>query len=537
MKNNLQKLPKDVQSFENLITMNYLYVDKTKYILNLVNEGKSFFLSRPRRFGKSLFISTLEEFFKGNKELFKGLYIYNNWDWTKINPVIKVDFTEIGHGPSDDFKRNLNFYMDEIARDFNLSLISQDVPDKFRELIKGIYEKFGERVVVLVDEYDAPIIDSINDDETKERNKTILSSFYKVLKSRDEDLHFVFITGVSKFTGTSIFSGFNSPTDITLNEDYSTICGYTQDELEENFKPFIERLSKKENKTFKESLDKIKHWYDGYSWDGKNFVYSPFSTVLLLYFRRYSNSWFSSGTPTFLIKTIKNKNDLNLIFKDNIVDVDFNVAYDENLDIDTLPLMFQSGYLTIKDCVFNEEEDAFVLSIPNKEVRDSITKYLLNAYSNYPIDKIGSLRIQMKKNIIAKDDNAFALNIREAMANVPYQTKNKKHFEGYYQGLFSLMIYLFGFEIDGEIQTHNGRIDAVIKINQEDIYIIEIKLANKEESIDKELENALNQIHEKRYYDKYLSKNSITLLAIAYSEKDVKCDFIDLNPNDLNAHT
>jgi len=532
MEKNLQKLPKDVQSFESLITMNYIYVDKTKHILNLVNEGKSFFLSRPRRFGKSLLISTLEKFFKGNKELFKGLYIYKNWDWTKIYPVIKVDFTEIGHGPTDDFKRNLNFYMDEIARDYNLSLISHDVPDKFRELIKEIYEKTGKKVVVLVDEYDAPIVDSINDDELREKNKTILSSFYKVLKSRDEDLHFVFLTGVSKFTGTSIFSGFNSPTDITLNEDYSTICGYTQDELEENFKPYIERLSKNENKSFDESLDKIKYWYNGYSWDGKNFVYNPYSTILLLYFRKYSNYWFTSGTPTFLIKTIKDKNDLNLIFNDNIVDVDFNSTYDENLDIDTLPLMFQSGYLTIKDTIFDEDGYAFNLNIPNKEVKDSITKYLLNAYSKYPIDKIGSLRIQMRKNIINKENKAFALNIREALANVPYQTKNKKHFENYYHGLFSLMIYLFGFEIDGELQTHNGRIDAVIKINQKNIYIIEIKVSDKKANINKELENALNQIHEKRYYDKYLSKN-ITLLPIAYSENDVKCEFIDLNINEI----
>ena len=503
MENNLKKLPKDVQSFESLITRNYIYVDKTEYILNLVNEGKAFFLSRPRRFGKSLFLSTLEEFFKGNKELFEGLYIYNNWDWKKTHPVIKVDFTEIGHGSSDDFKRNLSLYMDEIARGFDLSLLSQDVPDKFRELIKKLREKTGEEVVVLVDEYDAPIVDSLNDDDLREKNKTILSSFYKVLKSRDKDLHFVFITGVSKFAGTSIFSGFNSPTDITLNENYSTICGYTQDELEENFKPLIEKRSEKENKSIDESLDKIKYWYNGYSWDGENFVYNPYSTILLLYSRKYSNNWFTSGTPTFLIKTIKNKNDLNLIFKDNIVDVDFNSSYDETLDIDTLPLMFQSGYLTIKDNIFDGDEDTYNLGIPNKEVKDSITKYLLNVYSNYPIDKIGSLRIQMRKNIIVKDDTTLALNIKEALANVPYQTKNKKHFECYYHELFSLMIYLFGFETDGEIQTHNGRIDAIIKINQENVYIIEIKVADKESNIDKELENALNQIHKKRYYDKY----------------------------------
>jgi hypothetical protein len=535
----MKKLPRDVQSFKKLRENNYLYVDKTKCILDLVSDAGAFFLSRPRRFGKSLLVSILEELFKGNKDLFRGLFIHDQWNWDETYEVIRIDFSEIGHENSENLKSNLNVFIEEIANDYNISLNSTDIPDKFRDLIKEICKTTGKKVVVLVDEYDIAILDNISNKEILKDIKVVLSSFYKILKSRDENLHFVLLTGVSKFAGTPIFSGLNSPTDITLHKKYSNICGYTQKELEENFNDYIKVLAVFENKSFDEIIDKIKYWYDGYSWDGNNFLYNPYSTILLFYFEEFTSHWFDSGTPSFLIKTIKDKNDLNTVFNDNLVDSDFNSSYDENLKIPTLPLMFQSGYLTIKEKIMDDDGNFFILTIPNKEVKESITKYLLNAYSQYPIDKLGSLRLKMRKNLLNKDGNAFALNIREGIANVPYQIKDKKN-ENYYHSLFSLMIYLLGFDIDGEIQTHDGRIDAVIKIysnniqniNQEmnqDIYIVEIKVSENDEQIDSALEDALKQIHEKRYYDKYLSRNSITLVPIAYCNNDVKCEFIDFN--------
>jgi len=284
-------------------------------------------------------------------------------------------------------------------------------------------------------------------------------------------------------------------------------------------------LSKINEESLDETLEAIKDYYNGYSWDGKNFVYNPYSTILLFYFKEFSNYWFDSGTPTFLIELLKEKNDLDGVFKESKIGSHISISFNSLKSINTTLLMFQTGYLTVKKKEIIDRRSSFTLSIPNEEVRESIAEYLLSAYTEYALDQMGPLRFEMRQNIINKDSKGLEDNIKELMANIPYQLKDTQN-ENYYHSLFLLMIVMFGFEIDGEIQTHNGRIDAVMKINN-DIHIIEIKLAKKDTKITSELEDALNQIHKKHYYDKYLHKNSITLVPMAYSENDTKCEFID----------
>ena len=421
-----QKLPKDVQNFNKLRTENFLYVDKTKYLHKLINEGFSYFLSRPRRFGKSLLISTLEELFKGNKKLFKDLYIYDKWDWENKHPVLKIDFSNRSYRTNKNLEKSLNYFLDKSAKEHGISLIAELTSDKFEELIEKIHEKYDKKLVVLVDEYDKPIIDNISKNNVLEENKTTLHDFYQILKGQDEHLQFVFLTGVSKFAGTSIFSGLNSTTDITLHEDYSTICGYSEEELKENFFHFIEELSIKENESFDETLRAIKEFYNGYSWDGENFLYNPYSTILVFYFREFSNNWFDSGTPTFLIKLLKDKNDLDSVFNQTEISSHISISFETINNINTNLLMFQTGYLTVKKKEKFDRRISYKLAIPNEEVRESISEYLLNAYTAYPLDNMEQLRLKMRKNILNKDGKAFELNIRELMANIPYQLKDSK---------------------------------------------------------------------------------------------------------------
>jgi len=299
----MRKLPVSHQTFSEIIEENYLYVDKTRDIYNLINSaGKYFFISKPRRFGKSLTVSTLKEIFSGNKELFKGLYIYDKIEWNKF-PVILVDFSHISHRDSNVLRDALSDFLDEIAGENNIKLKKRFLSDKFRELIKKLSE--FNKVVVLIDEYDKPIIDHITDIKKASENREVLREFYSVLKGSDEYIKFVFITGVSKFARISIFSGLNNLKDITLYDEFSTIMGISQEELTGYFPLWIKELGKKEELSEEETLKKIKYWYDGYSWDGIKKLYNPYSILNLFDSKKFRNYWFSTGTTTFLIELIK----------------------------------------------------------------------------------------------------------------------------------------------------------------------------------------------------------------------------------------
>ncbi|MCL2115482.1 MAG: AAA family ATPase [Methanobrevibacter sp.] len=361
----MKKLPLGISTFSEIIEENYIYVDKTQTIYEMINQGKTYFLSRPRRFGKSLLVSTLEEIFSGNKEYFKDLYIYDKWDWNEKHPIIQIDFGKIAYETPETLKLSLEDDIIEIADENNITLKKKFLNPKFSELIKKLHDKTGKKVVVLIDEYDMAIIDCIKSMKIAKQNLDILSDFYKVLKASDKYLKFIFLTGVSKlgeigdfaglanlrfakFSKTSIFSGLNNITDITLNSKYSMICGYSQEELENSFKEYIDEFAKANNISGEILLSEIKNWYDGYSWDGENHLYNPYSILSLFNDGEFGNYWFETGTPSFLMEYIKNNDKkVGILFKPTTRI--FGTIPSFNLEkIDFTTLLLQTGYLTIK---------------------------------------------------------------------------------------------------------------------------------------------------------------------------------------------
>jgi hypothetical protein len=284
----LRRLPIGIQNFAELRRKDFLYVDKTREILRMISSGKAFFLSRPRRFGKSLLVSTLDAIFKGEKTLFEGLYIYDKIDWSEQYPVIKLDWSSITHTNVENMEDGTAIYLKRFADFYGVTLEQKYAVNRFEELICDLHQKTGKQVVVLIDEYDMPILDALNKPpETINALRDFLQSFYRILKASDEHIRFIFLTGISKFSKVSIFSGLNNLLDITLSKDYAALCGYTQEELERSFEPYIEAMATEQQYTKNELLQRIRRWYNGYSWDGVTSVYNPFST-LLLFTEKYS---------------------------------------------------------------------------------------------------------------------------------------------------------------------------------------------------------------------------------------------------------
>ncbi|MDR2130460.1 MAG: AAA family ATPase, partial [Odoribacteraceae bacterium] len=340
----MKMLPVGIQSFKDLRENDYLYVDKTADIYRLISSGKPYFLSRPRRFGKSLLVSTLEEVFKGNQGLFEGLYIHDRYDWTRRHPVIRLDFGGMAYHTVAALTNALSDFVNATASRGGVILEKTELPDRFAELIARLHETSGQQVVVLVDEYDKPIIDHLSRLEIAHANREVLRNFYQVLKAVDEHLRFVFLTGVSKFSRASIFSGLNNLNDITLDEDYSTICGYTQQELESCFAEYLDSMTGAGKGSREELLATLRHWYDGYSWDGTRKVYNPFSTLLFFSKRSVRDYWFASGTPTFLVDLLRERNDVRAVVEPVQVQMSAIDSFDIHA-LDTTMLLFQTGYL------------------------------------------------------------------------------------------------------------------------------------------------------------------------------------------------
>jgi hypothetical protein len=501
----------------------YLYVDKSAQIHRMISEGEAYFLSRPRRFGKSLLISTLDALFRGKKELFEGLYIYDQWDWSQQYPIIRIDWTNIKHATKEEIENSVKSYLRELAEIYQIHFFSEYASDCFGELIRGLHRNTGQKVVVLIDEYDAPILDTMGKPVWDDIHE-FLQDFYKRLKANDEYLKMIFLTGVSKFAKLSIFSTLNSLRDITLSEEFSAVCGYTQDELEHYFSGHIDSLAEKKSLSRSDVLNKIHKWYDGYSWDGKTRIYNPFSTLLLFAECEFSNYWFASGTPTFLMEQLKRSNQIELITKPVIADPALFDSFDPN-HIENLSLLFQTGYLTIKRKETGGETPQYMLAVPNTEVRESLTKYLLSAYSAYPLSQIPLITRNMEKQMNACDAEGFAQSIRILLQNIPFnlQIGNEK----YYHSLFLSWMLTLGFKINGEIMTGAGRIDAVLE--QPDCIIITELKYNAKTKISTLLKKAMKQIYDRRYYEKYSDKSKkILLMGLAFSGNEVGCKMKEL---------
>ncbi|MDR0575788.1 MAG: ATP-binding protein [Tannerella sp.] len=516
----MKNLPIGIQSFESLRSNSYLYIDKTEHIHRLVTTGKIYFLSRPRRFGKSMLISTLDALFSGRKELFEGLYIYDKWDWSKSNPVIRIDWTAIKHDTLEEIEISLSSRLKRLARGYEITLFSEYASDCFAEMIEELHRKTGKKAVVLVDEYDAPILDAMSKSPAELKAiQESLQSFYKILKATDEHLQFVFLTGVSKFAKLSIFSSLNSPKDITVGKKYAALCGYTQEELETDFSEHIAALAAELSLSREETLAVIKKWYNGYSWDGETCVYNPYSALSLFDVRVISNYWFASGTPTFLIEQLKKREQTDLALEPFEASPKIFDSFDP-LHIENIPLLFQTGYLTVKSIRPTEEEPQYTLGIPNREVFLSLSEYLLSAYSEYPLSGIAILKGKMSKQLKSLDSVGFAQSVRTMLENIPYniQIGNEK----YYHSLFLSWMLTMGFEAHGEVMTGSGRIDAVLE-QSDTVIVSELKYHAKTKT-GALLRNAMKQIHDRRYYEKYLDKGKkIVLLALAFSGKEVGC--------------
>jgi Holliday junction resolvase-like predicted endonuclease len=506
-----------------------LYVDKTEDIHRMITTDKIYFLSRPRRFGKSLLVNTLEAVFQAQKELFEGLYIYDKWDWNEKFPVIHLDFGAESYSTVEELKLSLNDFVEGTAQDNKISLQKHTLPGKFNELIKKLCESTGQKVVVLIDEYDKPITDHLSNLKVMKANKTALHNFYQVLKATDKYIKFIFLTGVSKFSGLSVFSALNNIRDITLSKEYVSICGYTQDELEKYFTEHIDNFARCENMSRQNLLNKIKKWYNGYSWDGETFVYNPFSTLLLFAEKEFDNYWFNTGTPTFLIELLKSRNRISPILGPVPVGSKIFKGYDP-VTLNEFSLLFQTGYLTIKDIKdrgTDTDDDTkkkiYILDIPNLEVRDSFMEDLLSSYTAYPSDQIQLMIPEMKRQIFNSDTAGLQKNLTKLLADIPYILHVKNG--NYYHSMFVVWMTMLGFEPQNEVMTDKGCIDSVLH-HADTTVVVEVKYSAKK-GAERLLNEAMKQINDRKYYEKY-SDRKVILMAVAFAGKEVKCRLEEL---------
>ncbi len=503
----MKNLPIGVQTLGKLINENYLYIDKTREIYNLfARGGQYYFLSRPRRFGKSLLISTLAEIFSGNKELFKGLWIYDKIEWTQY-PVIHIDFSKITHKTPEMLEKALDTLVEKIAKDSNIQLTHElFLKEKFGQLLEKMSQK--QKVVVLIDEYDKPLTEYMEagEIETAKKIRRVLKSFYGVIKASDAFLRFVFITGVSKFSKVSLFSDLNNLSDITLSDEFSTLLGYTETELEHSFSPYMKRMAEKRGMSKNHLTKTIRKWYNGYSWDGENFVYNPFSILNLFNTGKFKNYWFTTGTPGFLIQLIKNRQSEIMAFENLPVQSYTFDTYDiENMEI--AALFFQTGYLTVKRITLKDENETYHLSYPNKEVRDSFFTHLFGEYTQKDMSTSTRVLERINKAVEADDMDRFVQEIKSLFASIPYHIFIGDR-EAYYHSIIYLVLKLSGADVKVEDPTNIGRIDAVMETGNK-IYIMEFKVGSEQD--------ALEQIKKMTYYEKYLgSEKEIVLMGIGF---------------------
>jgi hypothetical protein len=516
----MQKLPIGVQAFSKMRNEGYAYVDKTAHILRLVTEGNVYFLSRPRRFGKSLLLSTLEALLRGDEPLFRGLAIHDKWDWTQKHPVVRIDWSTLGHGTAEKMVDSTSRRFTKIAAEYDIALSATDPPDIFNELLEELRAKTGAQPVVLIDEYDKPILDALErEDGELGKIRDFLRNLYGVLKGNDEHLRFVFLTGVSRFAGVSIFSGLNNLNDISLGGKFSTICGYTQAELENTFSEEITAAAQKYNLPNEELLDRIRTWYNGYSWDGETSVYNPFSTLTFFDKLIFSGFWFKTGTPTFLIKRLKKTSDLQAALQPTEISFEeLDVSSTE--DVDAVHLLFQTGYLTIKKMYCEDVLTKLILDTPNFEVREALFRALLMYKADTTTTEINTLQKSLRAALETSDIPQLEQSLRRLVANIPYTLKSRT--ESAYHIAFLIAFSLLGFQVEGEILTNIGRIDAVLHLHNRTI-IAELKYAWGVKNFAKSLAEALAQIKANRYADRYTDGRKITHLAIAFSGKDVAC--------------
>ena len=502
-----KKLPKGIQTFRDIRDpkLNYVYVDKTDLAYEMIDNGKYYFLSRPRRFGKSLFLDTLSEIFKGHKEYFEGLHIYDKWNWEEKFPVVKISFAKGGYLSEEYIKEIIYSILEENCQ--NLGLDSEQCYSKipgiyFQRIIRQASKKYNQKVVVLIDEYDKPFLDNIGKEDKSILYSAheILKDFYSAIKDSDEYLRFVFLTGVSKFSRLNLFSGLNNLEDVTLKQDFATIAGYTHEDLIRCFSDYTDGVD----------LERVKTWYNGYNYFGEP-IYNPFD--ILLFFANsceYNNYWWETGNPSFLIKILKQRKHYLPDLENIEVSREVLNAFDID-KIDIVALLWQTGYLTFDKKIQLLDGVSYKLKIPNLEIQKSLNvlffDYLTSLESGYSAKKR-----QIISYLLSKDFNSFQQDLKSLFAAIPYDNyvnNNISVYEGYYASVIFAFLSSLGFEVKTEDHTNHGRIDMTM-IGPESIFILEFKVDMPEEA-------AIHQIETKKYYEKYLSeKKDIFLIGIHF---------------------
>ncbi len=504
----MKKLPIGIYNFSEIITEGYYYVDKSYYVYQLAEAGKYYFLSRPRRFGKSLFVNTLKCAFEGRKELFKGLYLEKLWDFEKPYPVLCFSLGRGRVSSLEELNKNILSMLDALAANYEIECENELVANRFAELIQKLHDKSGRRVVILVDEYDKPILDNLEDVQKAEKMRDGLKNFYSVLKDSDQYIKFCFITGVSKFSRVSIFSDLNNLEDISLSLGMGAICGYTQTELEYTFK---ERLSGVD-------LKELSNWYNGYNFMGKENVYNPFDVLLFFRENKFDNYWFESATPSFLVRLLSQER----VYLPDLehIEIDQNLLSSFELE-QLLPeaVLFQSGYLTIKDVEeFATGQRLLTLDFPNQEVRVSLNMHLLNYLSGAP-SKTSSLRYKMVKALRSQDMNQVKGLFQSLFSSIPnewYIKSNMDQYEGYYASIVYAFLASLGFDLKPEESSSHGRADLIIDVGQV-VYVLEFKVFE----LVGDAEKAIRQIKGRGYHQKYVQAGrKVILIGMDFSKSD-----------------
>ncbi len=504
----LKYYPIGIQTFSEIITKNYLYIDKTEYVYNMTHFGKKYiFLGRPRRFGKSLLVSTLLSYFEGKRELFKGLAIERlEQEWTEY-PVLHFSMAGGKHMEKEQLERYLLYILKGNEEKFGIVSNSPDPNVRLAELIKTAYQQTGKQVVVLIDEYDAPLLDVAHDKTSLEVLRNIMRNFYSPLKDSDPYLRFVFLTGITKFSQLSIFSELNNITNISMDDDYAGICGITKDELLSQMSDNIETLARKRRMDKEEVVEKLKENYDGYHFSAFSpDVFNPYSLLNCFSRGKFGAYWFASGTPTYLINMMRKFNVVpNSLGKTYAKDSAFDAPTEEMTAI--TPLLYQSGYLTIKD--YDELSDLYTLDLPNKEIKVGLFESLLPNYLEGMFAQNGDVAIAQMSVLIRQDDMDGALQLLQTfLGTVPYC--NVTNYEGHYQQmLFIIFSLLTSYVVDVEVHTPKGRVDIVM-LTHTRLYIIELKL-------NKDAQTALQQINLKNYAQRFaLCGKPITKVGINF---------------------
>jgi len=499
-----KNLPIGIQTLSKIRQGNYYYIDKTSLALSLIENGTHYFLSRPRRFGKSLFLDTLKELFEGNESLFEGLAVHQQWDWSVKYPVFRFSFGRKNYNNQQSLKESLNQQLTRLEQSFDVARQFDDADSRFADLIDNVTAKTQLPVVILIDEYDKPILDAISTPDLAQENRDFLRGFYATIKDYDAKIKFSLLTGVSKFSKVSLFSGLNNLYDITLDPRYSTLCGYTDNDIDTVFAAELAGLDREE----------IRHWYNGYNWLGEG-VYNPFDILQLFKTRTFKNYWFETGTPTFLVDLLVKRQvptlQLNNMFSSSAMLSSFDVD-----DITTEALLFQTGYLTIK-----EEENLggqlfYTLGYPNREVYQSLNENLLSSLVKDK-SKQAIQSGQLYRLLMVNDFDGLKELFQRFFSSIPYNwyTNNDiQRYEGYYASVFYSYFASLGLDVTVEDATNLGRIDMTLRFNDQ-VYIFEFKVVELAPE-----GKALQQIIDQGYADKFkVLGQAIHLIGVEFSKE------------------